>query len=70
MFGSIWTILLLSFTTKHSKSHYILYILTLQAAVRMDELNTALLSVLHETDVLPAAYQKENSIPQLMFFAN
>lgn len=26
----------------------------------MDELNTALLSMLHETDVTSAAYQKEN----------
>lgn len=59
MFRGIWTILLLGFTTKHSKSHYILYILTLYAAVSMDELNTALLSMLHKTDVTSAAHQKE-----------
>lgn len=30
----------------------------------MDELNTALLAVLHETDVISAAQQKENSFLQ------
>lgn len=32
----------------------------------MDELNTALLAVLHETDVTSAAQQKENSFLQWM----
>lgn len=36
----------------------------------MDELNTALLAVLHETDVISGARQKENSFLQLMFVSD